>query len=117
MNIKTTAEGKTTIVKIDGRVDEKGAPALEATLSKLLESGKSRILIDVADVVFIGSSGIGKIITAARSAQKSGGQMALCSIPSQIKSTLDKIWVSNGTALMDKLLPIFDSPTKALKSF
>ncbi len=115
MNVKTTVDGKTTIVKIEGRVDEKGAQILGENLSKLSAKGVNQMLVDLSGVEFIGSSGIGKLLVVAREAQKSGGQVSLCSIPVRFKSTFESIWVSNGTALMEKLLPIFDNPTKALK--
>ncbi len=77
---------------------------------KLLDEGKKNIVVDLSDVKFMNSSGIGMLITAYTTMKNGGGQLKLANATDKINSLL----------VITKLITIFDhyeSVDAAVKSF
>ncbi len=80
------------------------------TLKSYLDSGKKNIIIDMSDVKFVNSSGIGNIVRGFSTVKESGGSMKLARVT-------DKI---DGLLSITKLNSVFEQhPTveEAAKSF
>lgn len=52
-------------------------------IGSLLEEGAKLVLLDLQDVTFIDSSGLGALVMAFKAARTSGGQLFLCSVGDQ----------------------------------
>lgn len=52
-------------------------------VSSLLESGTKLILIDLKDITFVDSSGLGALVMAFKSTRSAGGKLYLCSVGEQ----------------------------------
>lgn len=74
-----------------GRVDAASAPALEAQLKALLNQGKAQIVVNLADVSYISSSGLKVLLAALRLARRQQGQLVLCSPQPKVASILEMI--------------------------
>lgn len=66
-----------TILDVGGEVDLSTAPSLRDKLGELMEGGSRRILVNLGDVGFIDSSGLGVLVQAKKQLDEVGGQMAL----------------------------------------
>ncbi len=80
---------KTEIARFSGAI--KGGP--ETTLfhghiSKCLEQGIKQFCLNLADVTFINSVGLGMLISALTTIKNKGGRMCLCCLPDQVVSVL-----------------------------
>lgn len=62
MEIVTENRDQTVILRVNGRVDEKGAEELKNSFSALSLSGISQVHVDFQNLQYIGSSGIGKLL-------------------------------------------------------
>lgn len=68
----TTGHGSYTVVSVTGEVDVASAPKLGTMLSEVLASGCSKVVVDLTNVSFMDSSGLGVLVqhykrfTAAR---------------------------------------------------
>ncbi|MGQ0602409.1 MAG: STAS domain-containing protein [Anaerolineales bacterium] len=71
-----------------GRIDSAAAGALQDALDGLLSEGRSRIVIDFADVSYMASAGLRVLILSLRRARKLGGDMHLAAIPSGVGEVL-----------------------------
>jgi anti-sigma B factor antagonist len=58
---------------VRGEIDVATAPQLRVALSRALDAGARRITVDVRDVPFIDSSGLGVLVGALRRLRESGG--------------------------------------------
>ena len=79
-------------------------------LHKLIDEGKTRIVIDLGDVKFMNSSGLGMLIGGLTTVKKANGFYKLANVTDKIESLL----------IITKLITIFetfDSVDKALESF
>jgi anti-sigma B factor antagonist len=111
MKIKTTEKYEAVIVELKGNVmggdDTKDFNEL---LHKLIEEGKTRIVVDLSDVKFMNSSGLGMLIGGLTTVKKANGFYKLANVTDKIESLL----------IITKLITIFetfDSVDKALESF
>jgi len=76
-SIRTRQQGDALVVSLGGHVTELAADALSSELDKILEAGHTRIIFDLSDVVFMGSSGLGQIMRAYRAARKKEGYVRI----------------------------------------
>ena len=74
------------VVSASGEVDVASAPALRTRLDELLEAGAARMVIDLEDVDFIDSTGLGVLVGALRRARAANGDVRLvCTNPRILK--------------------------------
>jgi anti-sigma B factor antagonist len=100
--------GDILIVKIHAkRLDAYLAPEFKASLVHLVQSGHECIVIDMAALEFIDSSGLGALIAGFK-ALGGRGKIVLCGITPRLLSLFQLTHV-------DKLFHIFDSAEEAVR--
>jgi anti-sigma B factor antagonist len=62
---------------VSGEVDVHSAPALRDCLIELLESGSSRVIVDLTEVGFLDSTGLGALVAARTKAGETGASLLL----------------------------------------
>ena len=77
-----------TIIKPAGVLDGVKANQLCRQVSELLASGNNFVMLDLADVNFIDSSGLGALIIALKMLRSAGGDLYLCSIAEPVRNLL-----------------------------
>ncbi len=111
MKIKVTERYEAVVIEISGNVMG-GPEAAEFSekIKSLIAEGKKKIVVDLADVKFMNSSGLGMMISGLTSVKNGGGAMKLACVTEKIHSLL----------MITKLISIFetyDSVDEAVKSF
>lgn len=99
MKIKTTEKYGAVILELKGNVmggdDTKDFNDL---LHKLIDEGKTRVIIDLGDVKFMNSSGLGMMIGGLTTMKKANGHYKLANVSDKIESLL----------IITKLITIFE---------
>ena len=95
------------IVTIHGRISEVEAERVESTLISQVEEGATRIIVDLADVSFITSSGLGAFMTAQALAHKRDGFVRLAQAQPLVRQILE-------TTKLTKIFGRYDSVEEAL---
>ncbi len=99
------------VVGLDGRVvlgDESNA--LREQVKKMLADGKKKIVLDMSNVTYIDSAGLGALVAAHHSARTQGATLKLSNLGQKFQEILQ----------VTKLLTVFDvypSEAAAIKSF
>ncbi len=65
------------VVAVSGEVDVYSAPALKESLTELLQGGASTVIVDLTDVGFLDSTGLGALVEARSATTEAGGALAL----------------------------------------
>ena len=111
LNINERQAGDVTVLDMSGKITiGEGSVALRTAIRRLLEEGKKRILLNLAGVSYIDSSGIGELVSSYTAINKEGGQLKLLNLTDRIQNLL----------VITKLLTVFDAfdnEAEALKSF
>ena len=98
------------ILDLSGRITiGDGTVVVRDTIQKLLRNGERKVLMNLEDVDYIDSAGLGELVTAFTTVRGEGGQVKLLKLTHRIRDLLQ----------ITKLLTVFDafeSETEALKS-
>lgn len=81
-------EGSETVVRVVGEVDLATAPLLQESLGGLLDDGITEIVVDLAGVSFMDSTGLGTLARSHIRAAESGRRMVLQSTPPAVLKVL-----------------------------
>lgn len=84
MICETTTQGETVFFTLSGTIDEEGAAALKQQFNALPHPQVKELVIDLADVSHIGSSGIGKLLLFYKSMAANEGTIRLVRVPQPI---------------------------------
>ena len=111
MKISTRQVGDVTVVDLAGRLTL-GEPtsALRQTIRDLLAQGKTKILLNLGEVSYIDSSGIGELVSAFVHASNKGGKLKLLNVDKRIEDLLQ----------VTKLYTVFETfndEAEAIRSF
>jgi len=111
LNISERQSGDVTILDMDGKITiGEGSVALRTAIRRLLEEGKKKILLNLARVGYIDSSGIGELVSSYTAINKDGGELKLLNLTQKLQDLLT----------ITKLLTVFDvyeSEAEALASY
>ncbi len=90
MNINTKEKNDVIVIAIrEERVDAHNSNDLKDELKSLFEAGKKNVLIDLRDVRFIDSSGLGALVSGLKNAISHQGNLKLSSLQPQVKSMFE----------------------------
>lgn len=111
MDIKREKKDDVIIVTIDKeRLDSVLAPILKSELLVLVNEGVKKILIDLSNVSYADSSGLGALLFGLRQLKNMEGQLKLFAANDRVMSLVR-------IARLDDFLHNFDDKNKAIESF
>jgi anti-sigma B factor antagonist len=91
LNTQTRQEGNASVLTIQGKINfEVSAQLREVIRDTMTIQHPKNLVINLTDVTFIDSSGLGLLVFACNSVAKYNGKLHLCGIPAQIKKTFDQ---------------------------
>ena len=111
LTIKERQAGDVTILDLSGKITiGEGSVQLRESVRKLLDEGKKKILLNLGDVSYVDSSGIGELVSSYTTTNNQGGQLKLLNLTKKIQDLL----------MITKLLTVFqtyDNEQDAVTSF
>jgi anti-sigma B factor antagonist len=72
-----------------GRVDSATAPDLEKALQGLLDTERSRIVLDLQDADYMSSAGLRVLVAMHKATKKNGGGLCLAQPSARVQEVLD----------------------------
>jgi len=78
-----------TVVQIEGRFDVATAPTIKAKLQNLISEGNTRLVLNLSELSFIDSSGLGVLVSCLRKAAADGGDLRLAEVPPFCRSIFE----------------------------
>ena len=100
--------GPVTIVDLSGRISlGEGSALLRKTIRDLLDGGQTRILLNLGDVNYIDSSGIGELVSAFTAVRNRAGELKLLNLTKKVHDLLQltklftvfEVYSEEGTAI------------------
>ena len=103
--------GDVSLVDVAGRITlGEGSSALRDSLREMVGKGQKKILLNLGEVSYIDSSGIGELVSAFTTVTNGGGQLKLLNLTKRVRDLLQ----------ITKLYTVFDvhdSEVSAIRSF
>jgi anti-sigma B factor antagonist len=111
MNIKTEhTDGITALFIKEDRLDANNSEELKTELHRLFENNTKNLIIDLKEVLFIDSSGLGVLVSGYKNASTLHGSLKLSSLQSQVKSMFE-------LTRLHRVFDIFTTVDEALLSY
>lgn len=109
---RTGAEtgGRHAVIELSDDLDVYSAPRLRDALMDLHRGGRSLVIVDMSDLDFMDSSGLGVLIGGVKRARLAGGALVVVRAPERIL----KIFRITGVV---KVLPVFEALYEAFVFF
>jgi len=111
LNITERRSGSVTVLDLQGNIRlGEGNIELHNILRFLVEKGERRILLNLADVSYIDSSGLGELVAGFATLQKNGGELKILHLTGRVHELM----------VITKLLTVFevfDNEQEAINSF
>lgn len=109
LRLRTKNIEDTEVVEVSGELEMHAAPELRAELQRVCAVEKPRVLIDLSQVSFIDSTGIGVLVGGLKRAREAGGALVLvCPVP-----RLRRIFEITGLL---QALPMYQTRTAAMEA-
>jgi len=111
MTTSVRTVGDVTIVDISGRIalgDE--SAALRDLITELLGKGDRKIILDLADVGYIDSSGLGALVSSFATVKRQGGELKLVKLSDKVDDLME-------VTRLYTVFDIADNEEEALQSF
>lgn len=90
MDIEVSQMGAgVTLVVPQGDLDMGTADQVKRTLTGLIEKGQSKLVMDLARVGYVDSSGLGALVAAMKQARAVGGNLKLCGLQEDVRSIFE----------------------------
>ena len=105
-------EGTSIVRPMAERVDIEVAAELRSALLSLIERGHRRLIVDLKDVQFIDSSGLGALVSALKTLKRAegSGDMRLARVQPGVVSLLEVI-------RLDRVFSSYETVDLAIRSF
>lgn len=92
-----------------GVLDGVSAGQLRKEVSDIVAEGADTVLLDLKDVTFIDSSGLGVLVATLKMVRAAGGKLVICSINDQVKMLFE-------LTSMDRVFEIYANQDEFLKA-
>ncbi len=106
MEVKVERDGDAVIVSPTGDVDLHRSPAFRERLKKAVEGKPRRLIVNLAEVPYMDSSGVATLVEAMQIARRQSMTLVLCGVQARVRSILE-------IARLDQLFKIADDPAAA----
>jgi len=109
LSIGVEERGSCVVLRPRGRISELESHQLDHEMSGLQEKGQHRIILDMTEVDFISSSGLGALMAGLKQARSQGGFLRLVNLQPLVSEILR-------TTKLTRLFQTFDSVEAAVES-
>lgn len=111
MNLKIEKKNDITIIYVkEERLDAHNSGDLKSEMQRIFEEGTPNVLVDLQEVRFIDSSGLGALVSGFKNAISHHGNLKLSSLQTQVKSMFE-------LTRLHRVFEIFSSTPEALDNF
>ncbi len=113
MSVKLTTRqvGDVTVIDATGRITlGEGASTFRDLIRDLATKGSKKLLVNLGDVSYIDSSGIGEMVSGFTTVTNHGGQLKLLSLSKRVKDLLQ-------ITKLYTVFEVFDDEAAAVRSF
>jgi len=108
LEVETEKVGEAIVIHVAGHLNDYAADGLSAELDEILGSEERRIIFELGEVMFLGSTALGQIMRAYRAAKEAEGYVRIAN-PQPLIAELLRL------TKLDKIMRVYPSLEEALQ--
>jgi len=89
MDIAETRHGLVFVVAPAGRIDSTTSEALEQALTRAVDAGQRRLVVDFGGVSYISSAGLRVLLVTAKRLKTQPGTLVLCALTDAVRQVFE----------------------------
>jgi anti-sigma B factor antagonist len=106
LQVSTQVGPGCTVVRVSGELDVDTRPRLQTALRQAVDAGARQVVLDLAEVPFMDSSGLGALVEAVKLLRDRGGRLSVAAVREPVRSVL-------ALSAVDRLVDLYDSVAAA----
>ena len=111
MEIKCRDEGSDVlVVDVSGDLDARCAGDLKLTLNEKIEAGKVWVLVNLSEVPYMDSAGLGVLVSGLKNTNRQNGDLRLWGLQPDVRNIFE-------LTRLNKVFQIFEDEKAGLESF
>jgi anti-anti-sigma factor len=95
------------VLRLTGRMDAESAPAFEALCESCISEGFTRLVLDLSNLTYVSSMGLGAIVRVAKQLRDDGGEVRICCLTGLVRQLFE-------ITRLNHVFPPYDSVESAL---
>jgi anti-sigma B factor antagonist len=109
LSIATEAKGRAHVIKFSGSLDALSVPEVRPEVEALIERGANRVVVDLASVSTIDSTGVALLVSLFKRLRAKGGEIRVVGVQGQPREIFQFL-------KLDHSLPMSGSVDEALSA-
>ena len=110
MDIQSKVGDGFTSIAINGRLDAVTAAAAESDINKIIESGATCLVLNLAGLAYVSSAGLRVLLVIAKKMSRQNGRIVLCGL----QDTVMEVFTISG---FQSIFTIVADETEAARSY
>ncbi|HET7872926.1 MAG TPA: STAS domain-containing protein [Terriglobales bacterium] len=111
LKVKERQVDTVSILDFSGRIVlGKETALMRDSILDLVARGRKNIVLNLSDVPYIDSTGIGELLSASKAVRKAGGDLKLLNLTRKVRDMVEVVKLGS-------IFELFDDETAAVKSF
>lgn len=111
IKLNTRQVGDVTVLDLAGRITlGEGSSTMRDSLKELITKGQKKLLLNLGEVTYIDSSGIGELVSGFTTVTNQGGQLKLLGLNKRVKDLLQ-------VTKLYTVFETFEDEAEAVRSF
>ena len=107
MTLARCSEGEVEVVTLVGDLNAAIAGTTHEEIQGVIDSGRARLVLDLAQVRFVDSSGLSVLVAALKAARAAGGDVALAGLRPEVRSVIQ-------LTRLDRVLDLYNDSGSAI---
>ena len=110
MEITASSRDSITALQLEGRMDLNSSSQLKERIKEYLSEGKKHIILNLSDVSFVNSSGLGTLVSILKDVRMVKGRVVLCNLAQYVQEVFEITQLSH-------IFEIYPTAEEATASF
>ena len=110
LGIAVRRNGKVTVIQLTGELDAYTSARFREVMVDAIENGGENLIVSMADVEYIDSSGLGALVGGLRRSSERNGRIVIVCAQRQVR----KVFEITG---LEKVFPLYSNEDEAVRAF
>ena len=111
LTVSTRKSGAVTIIDLSGRITlGESTGTLRETVRKTLDEGSKNIVLNMGNVTYVDSAGLGELVGSFTSVSHAGGRLKLLNLQSKMKDLMQ-------VTKLHTVFEVYENEAECVKSF